>query len=289
MRACLGLLLLAGCDLVFTLTPPDAPGSAPADAPSDAGTTPTFIAPGDFDGDGEANDIDPCPLDQFVKTGTKDEDADGDGLANSCDPDVNAGMPDCIVLFDYFNGNRMTTELPWLPGGWVLNICNDGRFGFCSPAAAGVFTLVFMEPLAVTRIEAEVRVIGNRGAPPAVELYADLEADTSSGRACAFAGNDQGAGLAEIHDVDPGNIVRVVGTQPTPSLFVRPQDIELRWTPPGDGIGVGRNCRVNDHVQPPTEVTTSDAAVSPGLRIGVTARNADLSLRYVVGYGSQCP
>jgi hypothetical protein len=286
MRACLGLLLFAGCDLVFTLNPPDV--DAPRDASPEAGSTRTFIAPGDFDEDGDPNDTDPCPLDQAVETGANDEDDDRDGLANSCDPDVNAGMPDCIVLFDYFNDDRMTTDFPWIPGGWSLNICNDGRFGFCSPPAAGVFTLVFTEPLSATRIEVEVGVFANRGAAPAVELYGDLEASTSSGRACAFAGDAQGAGLAEIHDVVPGNIVNVVGTQATPFLFVSSRDLELRWTPPGDGLRIGRNCRVTDHVQAPTEVTTSDPALSPGPNIGITARNADVSVRYIVAYGSQC-
>jgi hypothetical protein len=291
MRGCLGLLLFAGCDLVFTLSPPDAGkiADAPGDNPSpEAGGTPTFIAPGDFDRDGDPNDTDPCPLDQAVETGANDTDDDLDGLANNCDPDVNAGLPDCIVLFDYFNDDRMTTDFPWFQGGWFLNTCNDAEFGFCSPPAAGVFTLVFMASLPAARIEAEVRVFGNRGAAPAVELYAELEPSTSSGRACAFAGNAQGAGFADIRDVMPGNIVNVVGAQPTAQLFVSLLDLELRWTPPGDGMGLERNCRVNDHVQLPTEVTTSVLAPSPGPNIGITARNADVRLHYVLVYGSQC-
>jgi len=70
MRSWALVVLLAGCNVVFPLEPPTHDASA------------DVLTGHDEDGDGIADEIDPCP---HLASGDHD-DSDGDGIGNACDP-----------------------------------------------------------------------------------------------------------------------------------------------------------------------------------------------------------
>jgi len=118
----MGVSTVAGsCNLVFSSTSqPDAMADAVTDAPSDAARgVPTYIGPGDYDGDGMLNDVDPCPADDAALPGAT-ADSDGDGLPNVCDPKPSSGenSNDCLVFFDGFT-NRNGRDLD---PRWVVDV-----------------------------------------------------------------------------------------------------------------------------------------------------------------------
>lgn len=115
----MGVSTVAGsCNLVFSSTSqPDAMADATTDAPSDAARgVPNYIGPGDYDGDGILNDVDPCPADD-AELPNATVDSDGDGLPNVCDPKPNSGdnSKDCLVFFDGFtNRNGRGLDPRWV-------------------------------------------------------------------------------------------------------------------------------------------------------------------------------
>lgn len=114
VRLGLAIWLLAaagGCNLVFSAGEPDAVTKDAGLGPDAQRGVPNYIGPGDFDGDGMLNDVDPCPADDAELPGAN-VDNDGDGLPNVCDPqpEISDNSNDCLVFFDGFT-NRNTAKL----------------------------------------------------------------------------------------------------------------------------------------------------------------------------------
>jgi hypothetical protein len=88
------VVLVSGCDLVFTLTPPSDAKPAEVDACWNESLR------GNEDGDGYADGCDPCPADPDLDPF---EDADGDLVGDACDPAPGVSG-ESILVFDGFEG-----------------------------------------------------------------------------------------------------------------------------------------------------------------------------------------
>ena len=269
MRLVVVVLVIAGCDRAFGL-------EAVPDARLGIAQGPHYIAPGDYDGDGEPDAEDPCPLVPHEDL----TDDDGDGLPNVCDPDLVPGEPDCIVLFDHFDAARSPSSIDprWTANpSWQLDTCN-GDVGLCSPIELGTATLYFAMPLAAARVEASLRTATADTSATSVQLMSDFSLATGvSGRACGLVHADTESVQLAVRDL--------VDAAPTdsfedPALFSVPSTdaVQLRWTPPGD-------CRFSP---PAHAVIAPTPAQAQATTIGLHVVDARVSLRYVLAYGARC-
>ena len=171
-----GLLVLAGCDVVFELHH-DTPASFLADPD------------GDFDQDEVLNRDDKCPTLNDTEVFGAGVDTDEDGVGDACDPHPKQNG-DCLILFDDF-------AEPELSPSWR----SQGEPIFLEAAANGepphlafyagpqtVVYLAFPLPLSTLRVDGYVQEGDGDGSPDrhAIELFSDLQVGPTavSGRAC---------------------------------------------------------------------------------------------------------
>jgi hypothetical protein len=273
-------LLAAGCDGIFGLAqiPPDAPPPPPDAAPPPT----TFIHPGDADGDGVVNAVDPCPLDQNIATLGNLTDGDHDGIPDTCDP--NPMRPDCLLLFDQFQDDAELSPL-W-KSDVPITLDAAGKSGLILEQKDAL--LVLSRPLELDTLLVDGYLGGTTqlDAPAEVITYFDVGSPASlTGLGCG----PRTAPSATSGTVDLVTAVAGVETStmsmPTTLTVSAGTDLEIDRKPSGCEVRLytgGSTVPVDkvDLPNPPPSVT-------PGT-VGVHA-TAKVSLRFIVGYGGRCP
>jgi hypothetical protein len=230
VRLGLAIWLLAaagGCNLVFSAGEPDARVETDA-ATKDAGLgpdaqrgVPNYIGPGDFDGDGMLNDVDPCPADDAELPGAN-VDNDGDGLPNVCDPqpEISDNSNDCLVFFDGFtNRNAVGLDPRWINDiGGTLAI-NSNTLNFNSNVTGRGFAHFELDVAAdYVRSDAAVAV-GVSG--PTSFIFAGLAASFESGDVDTFFGGAYASsptGALQAAAVRTGTTLQASPSSCTPSV-----------------------------------------------------------------------
>ena len=265
-----------GCDAVYGLRDrlePDAAvdDAAVVDVPAiDATSDARHISPGDFDADGVANDLDPCPL----IAGQSGNDNDADGLPNACDPDL-AKDRDCVVFFETFTDPLVVR---WIAEGWTTTLCAPA--GLCSPSGAAESKIYFNQPIETTRIEARFTILSiTDDLEASVRMYARMRPDASnaSGRACSL-----------FRDGATANVKLVLGDFGAQATGVTSPDPATAYTNVPFTLRLDEQTTCSREAPAGASVTNALAPL-PGDFIGVEAVGARISLRYIIGYGSCAP
>jgi hypothetical protein len=219
---------LAGCDLVFGLTPP---ASCPVPVGCD-------LASPDEDGDGLRDACDPCP--QIADPMPADSDADH--LGDACDP-APTKPADCQ--------SRRFFGLKSLEGweaesvtGWTFDL----DAGDASYAAANLGWLESVERVPAARITAK---IFDGGPPGAVDAIAGVVGFGIGGHAygCVINQNPGGAqGKLVLVEIDVARGVTVLAQGPNNALSVTPgvsHEVSL-WVTADDQLA----CRASNGTRP---------------------------------------
>ena len=270
----MGVSTVAGsCNLVFSsASQPDAMADAMTDAPSDAARgVPNYIGPGDYDGDGMLNDVDPCPADD-AELPNATVDSDGDGLPNVCDPKPSSGenSNDCLVFFDGFtNRNGSDLDPRWVTDiGGTLAI-NSNTLNFNSNVTGRGFAHFELDVAADYVRSAATVAVGVTG--PTSFIFAGLatsfestNVDTSFGGAYASSptGSLQAAALRT------GTTLQASPSSCTPVAFEGNGRLSVELLS-GKFIVQSRNC------------SHSEPAGLSGHKIAIGLARANIALSYI--------
>lgn len=280
----LAVVLSTGCNLVFSIesAPADASHVDGAEHDAPPGHGPVYIAPGDYDGDGMENEVDPCP--HIIGDGGGDD--DGDGVGNACDPNANAGQPDCIALFDFFDDRRSLERDHWSGPGWESGNCYLDEVALCSPPSTANSLLRYQGRIDAAHVEVKIAVTGQSTLGlDAVEIMTgagDAPVEQVSGRACGMLSDTPGQAFLVVRDYGGGMTVgaQARGTQIfnyVHSLFT------LSWTPSSTCAVSITDRMLGD------SVSVQLPPIDGGPFVGIRLQTTSIALRHIIGFSVTCP
>jgi len=272
--AVVGLLALAGCDVVFDLHL-ETPASFLADPD------------GDFDQDEVLNRDDKCPTLNDIEVFGASNDADEDGVGDACDPHP-SDNGDCLILFDDF-------AEPELSPSWR----SQGEPLFLEPAGngepphvaffAGPQTVVYLDyplPLSALRVAGYVQAGDTDTSTDrhAIEVFPELQIGPTSlsGRACTLESRMTAARVTVVDVADGVDTVTQQAPLAAPVFVGSTNQFAIDWgTTPGSCHGLLEQGEVVE--------ASVMAKVPAGEIFGLRGVEVGLHLHVITGYATNCP